>query len=141
MIISLNHPVRLGNLTPHYVSLWIYYIVHVYGTVRWTSKRILLLNIIIDLRNINFKSISRPITIIYSNIILYHHPLCRRTVLVSVGFSNIPSQSLESAASNTGSTSHRDNVYISVRSKSFRPNTRLYRSHKINGQVTSAYKI
>jgi len=119
----------------------IYYIVHVYGTVRWMSKRILLLNIIIDRWNIIcFKSISKTQNN-YSNIILYYHPLCRRTVLISVGCSNIPSQSLESAASNTGSTSHRDNVYISVRSKSFQPNTRLYRSHKINGQATSAYTI
>lgn len=79
----------------------------------------------------------KPKTSIYSNIEFYYHPLRRRTVLISVGFSNIPSQSLGSVASNTGSTSHRDIVYISVRSKSFRPNTRLCRSHKTNVQSTA----
>jgi len=94
--------------------------------------------ILIKINNI-FISTSKTKKQLNSNIKLYYLLHCR-TVLISVGYLNIPLQSLELVASSTRLTSLRDNAYILVQSKSVWPNTQLCRSHKINGQAT-AYTI
>jgi len=91
--------------------------------------------ILIKVINI-FKSTSKTKKQLNSNIKLYHLLHCR-TVSISVDYLNIPSQSLELVASSIRSTSLLDNAYILVQSKNVQPNTRLCRSHKINGRATA----